>query len=123
MRYRAHRGTNGTAAISRALDRSHVTMIARRSRRSATTPPTGAANLPSELAGELGIEIVPMYLKFGAEVYRDGFDLTPADFYQRLARNQEPASTSMPSPGDYLEAFERAGQEQIVCVTIASTMS
>jgi DegV family protein with EDD domain len=82
-----------------------------------------AANLPSELAGELGIEIVPMYLKFGAEVYRDGFDLTPADFYQRLARDQEPASTSMPSPGDYLEAFERAGQDQIVCVTIASTMS
>jgi DegV family protein with EDD domain len=82
-----------------------------------------AANLPSELAGELGIEIVPMYLKFGPEVYRDGVDLTPADFYQRLVRDHEPASTSMPSPGDYMEAFERAEQEQIVCVTIASTMS
>jgi DegV family protein with EDD domain len=82
-----------------------------------------AANLPGELARELGIEVVPMYLKFGQVVYRDGVDLTPADFYQRLARDDQPASTSVPSPGDYLEAFHRARQEEIVCVTVASSMS
>jgi DegV family protein with EDD domain len=82
-----------------------------------------AANLPSELAGELGIEIVPMYLKFGSDMYRDGADLTPSDFYQRLVRDHVPASTSTPSPADFLEGFRRGGQEQIVCVTIASTMS
>jgi DegV family protein with EDD domain len=82
-----------------------------------------AANLPEDLAREVGIEIVPMYLKFGDEVYRDGLDLTPADFYQRLVRDGVAASTSTPSPGDYLEAYERTGRDQIVCVTVASSMS
>jgi DegV family protein with EDD domain len=82
-----------------------------------------AANLPGELARELGIEVVPMYLRFGEVVYRDGVDLTPADFYQRLVRDDQPASTSVPSPSDFLEAYQRAGQEEIVCVTVASSMS
>ena len=82
-----------------------------------------AANLPGELAREVGIEVVPMYLNMGGRVYRDGADLTPADFYQRLLRDREPASTSTPSPGDFLEAFERTGQEEILCVTVAASMS
>jgi DegV family protein with EDD domain len=82
-----------------------------------------AANLPDELARELDIGIVPMYLKFGDEVYRDGRDLTPADFYERLVRDGVAASTSTPSPGDYLEAYERTGQQEILCVTVASSMS
>jgi len=82
-----------------------------------------AANLPGELARELGIEIVPMYLKFGERVYRDGTDLTPRDFYERLGRDREPASTSVPSPGDFLEAYRRTGQREILCVTVASSMS
>src|SRR5438093_306169 len=82
-----------------------------------------AANLPGELARELGIEVVPMYLKFGERVYRDGLDLTPGDFYEQLVRDPSPATTSVPSPGDYLEAYARTGQTEIVCVTVASSMS
>jgi DegV family protein with EDD domain len=82
-----------------------------------------AANLPDELARELDIQVVPMYLKFGDEVYRDGRDLTPTDFYERLVRDGVVASTSTPSPGDYLAAFERTGQQEILCVTVASSMS
>ncbi|HYT78624.1 MAG TPA: DegV family protein [Actinomycetota bacterium] len=82
-----------------------------------------AANLPNDVAHELGIVVVPMYLKFGDEVYRDGLDLTPTDFYQRLVRDGVVASTSTPSPGDYLEAYERTGAQDIVCVTVASSMS
>src|SRR5438105_3802758 len=64
-----------------------------------------------------------MYLKIGEQVYRDGTDLTPTDFYQRLARDRQHASTSVPSPADFLEAFSRTGQRAIVCVTVASSMS
>ena len=56
-----------------------------------------AANLPGETARELRIGIVPMYLKLGDQVYRDGADLTPRDFYTRLAAGEEAASTSTPS--------------------------
>jgi DegV family protein with EDD domain len=82
-----------------------------------------AANLPPEIAQELGIRVVPMYLTFGEEVYRDGADLTPADFYERLVHDRVPASTSTPSPDDFLEAFRRTGEDEIVCVTVASSMS
>lgn len=82
-----------------------------------------AANLPDDMAREFGIEIVPMYLKFGEEVYRDGRDLTPNDFYERLVRDGIVASTSTPSPGDYLDAFESTGEQEILCVTVASSMS
>jgi DegV family protein with EDD domain len=82
-----------------------------------------AANLPSALARELGIEVVPMYLTFGERVYRDGTDLTPEDFYERLAPGGEPATTSVPSPGDFLEGYQRTGARAIVCVTVASSMS
>jgi fatty acid kinase fatty acid binding subunit len=82
-----------------------------------------AANLPDDMARELGIEVVPMYLKFGDQVYRDGRDLTPNDFYERLVRDGVAASTSTPSPGDYLEAYQRTGRREILCVTVASSMS
>jgi DegV family protein with EDD domain len=82
-----------------------------------------AANLPPPLAAGLGIEVVPMYLKFGEASYRDGVDLVGADFYDRLVRDAELATTAAPSPGDFLDAFERTGGDQIVCITVASGVS
>jgi DegV family protein with EDD domain len=82
-----------------------------------------AANLPKDHARELGIAIVPMYLNLGDEVYRDGQDLTPGDFYERLAAGAGPPTTATPSYGDYLEAFERTGQGEIVCVTVTGGLS
>ena len=82
-----------------------------------------AANVPDDVARQLAIEVVPMYLKFGDQVYRDGHDMRPKDFYERLVRDGVAAATSTPSPGDYLEAYERTGREEILCVTVASSMS
>ena len=82
-----------------------------------------AANVPPALARELGIEIVPMYLRIGEETFRDGTDLPLDGFYRRLAARREPATTSTPSPGDFLTAFERTGRREVVCVSVASTMS
>lgn len=82
-----------------------------------------ASNLPPEIAGELGVLTVPLYLRLGQEVFRDGLDMTPQDFYRRLTRDGAAVSTSAPSPGDFLEAYRRTGAQEIVCVTVASTMS
>jgi DegV family protein with EDD domain len=64
-----------------------------------------------------------MYLKFGDLVYRDGVDMTPAHFYGRLVADEVAASTSTPSPADFLAAFEAAGEAEIVCVTVSAGMS
>ncbi|HEX2090192.1 MAG TPA: DegV family protein [Actinomycetota bacterium] len=82
-----------------------------------------ASNIPVELTAKLGITVVPLYVRLGDDVYRDGVDLRPGEFYRRLAESTEDASTSASSPSDFLEAFERTAQSEIVCVTVAEGMS
>ncbi len=82
-----------------------------------------AANLPGGLAEELGIRLVPLYLRVGERSYRDGLDLATADLYARLARGEGPVSTSAPTWEDFLGAFEATRAGEVLCVTVASTMS
>jgi DegV family protein with EDD domain len=82
-----------------------------------------AANLPIEVAEAAAIRIVPLYLSFGDRVYRDGVDLAPSDFYRRLASDGVRATTSTPTPADFLDAFRATGDRDVVCVTVAGTMS
>ena len=84
-----------------------------------------ASNVPDDLVAELGIHVVPMYLKFGETVYRDGVDLPPRDFYERLAGEQVAVSTAGASVGDFAEAFANAlrSADGVVCVTVASFVS
>jgi fatty acid kinase fatty acid binding subunit len=64
-----------------------------------------------------------MYLSFGDQVYRDGVDLAPSDFYRRLSSDGVRATTSTPTPADFLDAFLATGEREIVCVTVAASMS
>ncbi|MBI4261785.1 MAG: DegV family protein [Actinobacteria bacterium] len=82
-----------------------------------------ASNIPPELADELGVRVVPMYLSLGGRTYRDGVDIVGRDFYERLVRGGVEASTSTPNPSDFAAAFESTGEREIVCVTVASRVS
>ena len=42
------------------------------------------SDLTTQIAGELAITIVPLYVHFGTETYRDGVDLATEDFYRKL---------------------------------------
>ena len=50
--------------------------------------------------------VVPLYVRFGDETYRDYVDLGPDDFYARLAVAPEPPRTAAPSPGDFAAVYE-----------------
>jgi DegV family protein with EDD domain len=50
--------------------------------------------------------IVPLYVRFGAESFRDYVELTPADFYARLRSSEELPTTSQPTPADFLATYE-----------------
>lgn len=82
-----------------------------------------ASNLPPGAAEELGVQVVPLLLHLEGRTLRDGIDLTPEDLYRLLAERRVPASTAMPSHAEFLAAFQRAGDPDVVCVTVASTMS
>jgi DegV family protein with EDD domain len=84
-----------------------------------------AGNLPLDLVERHAITVVPMYLKFGDRVYRDGVDLPPAGFYDLLTTQTVDVSTSGPSVGDFREIFGKALAQHagIVCVTVAGHVS
>jgi DegV family protein with EDD domain len=68
--------------------------------------------------------VVPLYVLFGDESYRDYVELTPAEFYARLRTSEQLPTTSQPTPGDFLAAYEElAGYERIYSLHISSTLS
>jgi DegV family protein with EDD domain len=68
--------------------------------------------------------VVPLYVNFGDESFRDGVDLTPAQFYERLREGPGLPTTSQPTPADFLARYEElAGYERIFAITIASQLS
>jgi DegV family protein with EDD domain len=83
------------------------------------------ADLPPEVVKELGITVIPLVLRFGAETYRDGVDLSPDQFYEKLQTSRAFPATSVPPPDAYVEAYDRLAEEAdaIVVVTITSRLS
>jgi len=68
--------------------------------------------------------VVPLYVNFGTESFRDGVDLTAAEFYERLRTATELPTTSQPTPGDFMAAYEELGAyERILSVHIAAKLS
>ena len=83
------------------------------------------ADLPSQVVKELGITVVPLNVRFGEEVYRDGIDLTAEQFYDKLKQSEILPVTSVPSPAAFAEAYNKLAEEtdEILVITISSRLS
>ncbi|MBO8142228.1 MAG: DegV family protein [Firmicutes bacterium] len=83
------------------------------------------ADIPENLVQELGIRVVPLTIHFGAEERQDGVDLSPEEFYRRLAAG-EMSHTSQPSPAQFETAYRELveeGAEVIISCHLSSTLS
>ncbi len=69
--------------------------------------------------------VVPLYVRFGDESFRDYVELGPHDFYERLRVATELPTTSQPPPGDFLGVYEElAGSyESIYSIHISGNLS
>jgi DegV family protein with EDD domain len=68
--------------------------------------------------------VVPLYVRFGEESFRDYEELGPHEFYELLRRAAELPTTSQPTPGDFLAAYEDlAGYERILSLHIPAKLS
>lgn len=78
-----------------------------------------AASIPEELAKEAELEIVPMGVQINSKMYREGIDISKEEFYAQLD-TADMVSTSQPSPGDFLEVYERvaARAKEIISIHI-----
>jgi DegV family protein with EDD domain len=82
------------------------------------------ADFPEATARFPNWRIVPLYVRFGDESHRDYVDLGPAEFYRRLRTAPELPTTSQPTPGDFLAAYEQlAGYERIYSLHISGRLS
>ena len=69
------------------------------------------ADIPSALTKELGITVVPLYVRFGDETYRDRIDITEDEFYQRLMNDPIHPNTSQPTPQDFANVYRELCQQ------------
>ena len=68
--------------------------------------------------------VVPLYVRFGDESFRDYVELSPEQFYARLRTSKETPSTSQPTPGDFLTVYEElAAYERVLSIHIAGKLS
>ena len=83
------------------------------------------SDLPPKLAEELGITVVPVYVRFGGKVYRDRVDISEDEFYQRLLSEPIHPSTEPPTPQDFADVYQRLSQEAdgIISIHISSKLS
>ncbi len=85
-----------------------------------------SCDLPDELAQELGVEVVPLSIRFGDDEYVDRRDLTPDEFWSKMAESAVLPETAAPSAGAFEDAFRRLagdGADGIVCVCLSSKLS
>jgi DegV family protein with EDD domain len=82
-------------------------------------------DIPSEVAEELGITVIPLNVLFGEEIYRDGVDLTTEQFYQKLAQSQELPTTQIDSLDVFVQSYERLAEEtqEILVISNSQKMS
>ncbi len=83
-------------------------------------------DIPEELVQQYGILIVPQYIIWGNQQYRDRVDMTPAEFYQRLESDPQHPTSSQAGVTDFAQAYEQAasrGATEIIALTVSSAMS
>jgi DegV family protein with EDD domain len=80
-------------------------------------------DVPSEVAKELDITIIPVNVNFGTESYRDGIDLTTEQFYQKLTQSKILPTTAVPHPHVFAEVYEKSEGNEIVVITTSHKFS
>lgn len=85
-----------------------------------------ACDLSAEECESRGIDVVPLSIRFGDEVFLDRDELGVDDFYRRMATSEDLPQTAAPAPGAFAEVFRRRlaeGADAVVCINLSSGVS
>ena len=83
------------------------------------------AYIPKDYLDRYGIYVVPTILNWGSKMYRDGVDITPTEFFERMKTDPVHPTTSVPSIGEFREVYAKAAQnaEAVVGVHLSAKLS
>jgi DegV family protein with EDD domain len=85
-----------------------------------------SCDLPEARAEELGIEIVPLTIRFGTKEYVDRVELSNEEFWRKVATSDVLPETAAPSAGAFEETFRKlaeSGADGIICINLSSRLS
>jgi len=78
------------------------------------------ADVPKPLLERYDIWVVPINIQFGSETYQEGIDIDRPTFFRRLEGDIIPTS-SQPSPGQFVEVYEKLVEQGHSILTIVVT--
>ncbi len=82
------------------------------------------ADLPDAQIRFPNMRVVPLYVRFGEESFRDYVELDPHGFYERLRTAPAPPTTSQPTPQDFISTYGAlSSYERIYSFHISSRLS
>jgi len=82
-------------------------------------------DLPQDLAQQRDITVIPCNVHFGDEVYKDGVDMGPDEFYRRLVSSPRLPTTAQPSVNDFLQVYRSLVDEghDVVSIHLSAKFS
>lgn len=84
------------------------------------------ADLPSDLAENYQIEVIPAILIIEGQEYVDGVDITREQFYTRLPAMRQHPTTAAPSPADFAARYQKllsSGYDQVISIHTAEKLT
>jgi len=83
------------------------------------------SDLDKDTAKNLSVEIVPLNVHFGDEIYKDGIEINSDDFFDKLINGTVFPKTSQPSVGEFIDVYEKLGNDgsDIISIHISDQLS
>lgn len=85
-----------------------------------------SSDIPADTVKETGITVVPLYVGYDGEFYKDNLEISHEDVFDALLSGKK-VHTASPSPGDFADAFENIMKKEkntrIICITLSSKLS
>jgi DegV family protein with EDD domain len=80
---------------------------------------------PAEVLAHPAVHVIPLYVLFGQQVYRDGVEMSASQFWERLPRVRQLPTTSQATPGDFAEPFKRFTDDgdEVLAIVLSSKLS
>lgn len=82
------------------------------------------ADIPKDVAQDLGITVIPLNVHFGPQTLRDGTEITTDVFYDRLVREKVFPTTTVPHVSEFVSTLDALARDAdgIVVVTFSSKL-
>ena len=83
------------------------------------------SGITPEVAQQYGMTIIPLYIHFGTEVFREGIDIQLPEFFSRLKSAPQLPTTSQPSAGDFVQVYQPlvADGSEVISIHLAAKLS